>query len=144
MRRLATIGFVLAMSLGVALSALSQQSSQQTDQSKETKTVQLSDRAKQMVERRLRRLDEVLNLTPEQEKKVRAILEKFAANFSGMDRERFRNMSPEERRQAFEKFRAIREKTNAEIEKVLTKEQVEKFRKMQREGRRRRGRRPRR
>ncbi len=137
--RYARVGVVVALVLGVCLTALPQQQQQQQQQQKQ---VQLNERAKQMVERRLQRMDEVLNLTPEQEKKIREILEKEAAQFSGFDWERFRDMSPEERQQAMEQFRAQREKTDKEIEKVLTPEQVEKYRKMQEEFRQRRGRRP--
>ncbi|MDZ7374965.1 MAG: Spy/CpxP family protein refolding chaperone [candidate division KSB1 bacterium] len=135
--RLARFALAAALVAGICAASLAQGQQQQAE-----KKVQLNERARQMVERRLQRMDEVLNLTPEQEKKIREILEQEAAQFSGMDRERFRDMSPEERQQAMEQFRARREKTDKEIEKVLTPEQVEKYRKMQEEFRQRRGRRP--
>lgn len=129
------VAAVLAVSL--AFSAAAQQKGKP----------QLSDRAKRMIARRLQRYDEVLKLTPQQKAKIRAILEEEAGHFR-FDRNRFQNMTREERMQLFQKFRAQREKTNKRIEAVLTPPQRKKFQQMQKEmrrrGRRPRGRRPRR
>jgi|Deesub1362B_J571_1020462.scaffolds.fasta_scaffold21320_2 Spy/CpxP family protein refolding chaperone len=103
---------------------------------------QLSDRAKRMVERRLKRLDEALQLTDEQKAKIRSILENQAAQMN-FDRTRIRQLSREERMQLMQQMRRQWQQTNRKIEEILTPDQVKKFRELQKNSRRGR-RRPRR
>ena len=105
------------------------------EESKADTKRQLDERVKQRIERRLSRLDQVLKLTNEQKQKIRAILEKNAAQFTPMDRQQFRSLSPVERQRKREELRAHWLRINKEIEKVLNPEQVKKFREMQRRAR---------
>lgn len=129
MRARSIAAFVLALFLVPVTGVVGQ------EESKAEAKRQLDERVKQRIERRLTRLNQVLKLTDEQKQKIRAILEKNAAQFTPMDRQQFRSLSPEERQRKREELRAHWLRVNNEIEKVLNPEQVKKFREMQRRAR---------
>jgi len=85
----------------------------------------------QSFDMRIASLDERLKLTDDQKKKIRAILaveaDKTEKLYADMPEDR------EARREYFQQFRDIRDATNTEIEKVLTKKQQEEHQKMQEE-----------
>jgi len=104
------------------------------------KKPKLDDRTVQRIERQMKNMTNALKLTKDQQIKIRAILEKNAISF---DRSVMRNMSREERMGMMQEFRAKRDKANKEIEKLLTKDQMKKFKvylEKQRSKRRGRGR----
>ncbi|NOZ56597.1 MAG: hypothetical protein GXO73_07390, partial [Calditrichaeota bacterium] len=79
MKRTILLLVALALLSAASLPAATRQTSSSTEKqapADTTKKIQLSERARKMVERRLDRLNQVLNLTPEQQKKIRGILEK--------------------------------------------------------------------
>jgi Spy/CpxP family protein refolding chaperone len=86
------------------------------------------------IDTRLDFLDKQLNLTAEQKKKIRPILEKNAENMRSI----FANRKEgEERSVLFEAMRKERDRASKEIEAVLTPEQAKKYRAVQEEQRQR-------
>ena len=88
------------------------------------KKPKLDDRTVQRIERQMKSMTDALKLTKDQQTKIRAILEKNTISF---DRSKMRDMSREERMDMMQEFRAKRDKANKEIEKILTKDQIKKF-----------------
>ncbi len=105
----------------------------------------LNDRVKQRIETRLKNMTKEIGLKPDQVKKVESILVTDALAAPAFDRSKMRDMSREERMEIMQKGREIQEKTNKKIEKLLTADQVKKFKAFvekensQRRGRRERG-----
>jgi Spy/CpxP family protein refolding chaperone len=80
------------------------------------------------VDTRIEQLNTSLNLTDEQKKNIRPILEKEGEKFQNM---RSQMQEGQDRSARMESFRKIREETDAEIIKILTPEQVKKYKEMQ-------------
>ncbi len=132
MRRLFMLVVAVAL-LGLFFPAHAQQQTRTqppSQQSNSSKHRQLSDRERAAVQRRLTRLTHALNLTTKQQGKIRTILERAALEFRATGHKRPEDMSPQERQQFREKIRTQREQTNKQIEKVLDKDQLRKFREM--------------
>ncbi len=128
-RKSTIAALVLFLFTGLIFSALAQD-----------KKPQLDKRTVQRIERQMKGMTDALKLTKDQQIKIRAILEKNTVSFN---RSGMRNMSRDERMEMMQEFRAKRDKTNKEIEKLLTKDQVKQFKtylEKQRSGRRGRGR----
>ncbi len=103
---------------------------------------ELDSRSKQRIERQMKELIAEVKLTDEQKVKIRTIYEKDAlSGGSRMDRSRWQEMSRDQRMAMMQKSREQREKINKEIEKLLTKDQVKKFKAYLEKQRSRRGRR---
>lgn len=102
----------------------------------------LDSRSRQRIERQMKELIAEVKLTDEQKVKIRTIFEKdVLTGGSRMDRSRTQEMSREQRMAMMQKSREQREKINKEIEKLLTKDQVKKFKAYLEKQRSRRGRR---
>jgi len=102
----------------------------------------LDDRTKQRLETQLKEMDAAVKFTTEQKTKVNDLLVKNALASPRMDRSRMRDMSRDERMEMIQKSREAQQKTNKEIEKLLNKEQVPKFKKyLEKQQQNRRGRR---
>lgn len=126
-RKSAIATLVLFLFTGFMFNAFSQE-----------KKPKLDDRTVQRIERQMQSMTDALKLTKDQQTKIRAILEKNTISF---DRSKMRDMSREERMDMMQEFRAQRDKTNKEIEKILTKVQIKKFKVyLEKQGSRRRGR----
>lgn len=126
-RKSAIATLVLFLFTGFMFNAFSQE-----------KKPKLDDRTVQRIERQMQSMTDALKLTKDQQTKIRAILEKNTISF---DRSKMRDMSREERMDMMQEFRAQRDKTNKEIEKILTKDQIKKFKVyLEKQGSRRRGR----
>jgi Spy/CpxP family protein refolding chaperone len=109
-------GFLLISTFMVGLVSIGLAVGKSEKKSDETKM----ERMKKNHERRIQMLTERLNLTDEQKVKIEDIFNK---------REKKREQMKDER----EKGKNMKDETDAEIEKVLTSEQKEKYRKMKKE-----------
>jgi Spy/CpxP family protein refolding chaperone len=78
--------------------------------------------SKEMQEKRFEKMKSELKLTPEQEVKMKALMEKNRESNKAKRREMKKKMKEENKEQ--------REAMRAEMEKVLTPEQMEKFKQM--------------
>lgn len=87
----------------------------------------LNDRAKQRLETRLKNMTKEVGLKPDQVTKVEEILAEDAMAAPAIDRSKMRNMSREERMEMMQKRRENQVKINKKIEKLLTPDQVKKF-----------------
>jgi Spy/CpxP family protein refolding chaperone len=76
------------------------------------------------------RLTDSLSLTPEQQEKVGKIVDEEVSAMTSIRQEAQQSQDQDARRAAFGKMRDAREKADKEIEKVLTPDQVTKFRAM--------------
>ncbi len=102
----------------------------------------LDSRSQQRIERQMKELIAEVKLTDEQQVKIGTIYEKAAiSGGSRMDRSQRQEMSREQRMAMMRKSREQQEKINKKIEKLLTKEQVTKFKAYLEKQRNRRGRR---
>ncbi len=81
----------------------------------------------QMRQMMLSRLQDSLSLTPEQVKKVTKIVDEQMSATSSIREEMRQSQDPDARQAAFAKMREAREKADAQIEKVLTPDQLTKF-----------------
>ncbi|MHB9031195.1 MAG: hypothetical protein ACYC9O_20705, partial [Candidatus Latescibacterota bacterium] len=84
----------------------------------------------QMIDRRIQSLDQALNLTPDQEKKIRAIMEKTFKTPPPRNSAPAQGGSASSRRDRLSQDRNTtgpRSHLNAEIKKVLTPEQAKKY-----------------
>jgi Spy/CpxP family protein refolding chaperone len=125
--KLSSFKFVAVAALGAWLASSSASSAQDTNVTRRT------ERRGPMIQQRVERMTTELKLNPDQQAKVKALLEKQAKD----RREIFSdtNLPRDERR---EKMRTINQEEAKELKTILTTEQLEKWKKLREEMRSRR------
>lgn len=114
------IGLAVAISGLCAFFASPAMANEPNKPAADTKKASSHKQTKSADKDKLAKLTEKLNLTKDQQEKIKPILDKEAADMKAIDK----NLSKE---QKMAKFQEIRKNTKEEINKVLTPEQQKKY-----------------